>query len=43
MALDLKLRYCFLCLVVTVKQAYITGYVVLAATAVSTVVLTLIK
>ena len=33
----------FACLVVTVKQAYITGYVVLAATAVSTVALTLIK
>ena len=33
----------FMCLVVTVKQAYVTGYVVLAATAVSTIALTLIK
>jgi hypothetical protein len=42
MALDPELIF-FVCLVVTVKQAYITGYVVLAASAVSTVALTLIK
>ena len=43
MVLELKLRNCFLYLVVTVKGAYVTGYIVLAATAVSTVALTLIK
>ena len=32
-----------MCLVVSVKQVYVTGYVVLVATAVSTVALTLIK
>ena len=43
MALEFKLKFSFLCLVVSVKQAYVTGYVVLAASAVSTIVLTLIK
>ena len=43
MALDPKLRNCFMCLVVTVNEACIAGYVVLAVAAVSTVALTLIK
>ena len=43
MVLEFKLKIFFLYLVVSVKQAYVTGYVVLTASAVSTIVLTLIK
>jgi len=43
MVSDLILRIVILSPVVSVKGAYVTGYVVLAATAVSTVALTLIK